>query len=68
MKYSDEIIKQYLDGHGIPWDQYFVLNSQLPAYRDNNGRLMTLVIEDDAMHSAVQSFLIRMGKTELLGN
>ena len=64
MTFSEEYVKDFLTGHGRPWQQYFVCSGSLTAYRDETGRIWYLVIEDDDLAVAVKRFLTQQGKIE----
>lgn len=68
MKHSDDQIKTFLDGQGMPWESFVLAPSGLPSYRDERGQLIALIIEDDALYASVQKFLIRVGSGESNGS
>jgi hypothetical protein len=60
-KHRNEEIIAMLEGHGLPWQNYFVLNKAIVAFRDERGQVMSLIIEDDQLNVATCKFLERQG-------
>lgn len=64
MPFTDESIKRYLEDLGRPWSQYVLLDSKQTAVRGIDGSLSSVCIEDDELHEAVKSFLLRMNQVQ----
>ncbi len=60
-KYRDEDVIALLEGHGLSWRSFFLVSLGNIAFRDEHGKEMILIIEDDQMHSAACKFLKRQG-------
>ena len=66
-KYRDEDIIALLEGHGLSWRDYFLNSMANIAFRDEAGKEMLLIIEDDQMHHATSKFLKRRGLVQSEG-
>lgn len=61
MQHSEAEIIATLEGHGLPWRSFFVINRTLVAFHDERGRRMLLIIEDDQLNIAICKYLQRHG-------
>ncbi len=52
-KHSDAEIIATLEGHGLPWRSFFVLNGVFVAFHDERGQRMLLGIEDDQLNFTI---------------
>jgi hypothetical protein len=66
MRLNDENVIQALTGDGIPLDRWLSLGSHLVGYRDETGRLMAHIIEDDALAAAASELLRKRGQSLLI--
>jgi hypothetical protein len=64
MPFTDESITRYLEDIGRPWSEYVLLDSKQPAVRAIDGSLSSVCIEDNELHEAVKSFLLRMNQVQ----
>jgi len=62
MKIKDEDVIQALTQDGISLDRWLALGTHLVGYFDETGRLMALVIEDDALAKAASKMLQKRGQ------
>lgn len=64
MKIKTEDVVQALTGEGVPLDRWISLGSHLVGYRDETGRLMAHIIENDALAAAASKMLQKRGQTQ----